>query len=69
MATTLDITREELETLYERLANEYCRSLPLEHFIESTDQATQRKITLESLDLVLKQANAAADRCVHFMSL
>jgi Uma2 family endonuclease len=52
MATTLDTSRAELEQLYERLANEYCRSLPLEHFMESTDQATQRKITLESLDLV-----------------
>ena len=55
MTATLDITERELETLYERLANEYCRSLPLEHFMESTDQANQRKITLESLDLVSAQ--------------
>ena len=55
MNTTLDITRQELETLYERLANEYCRSLPLEHFMESTDQAKQREITLESLALVTAQ--------------
>ena len=27
-------------------------SLPLEHFMESTPQATQRKITLESFDLI-----------------
>jgi Uma2 family endonuclease len=37
---------------YEKEAQEYLRSLPLEHFMESTTQATQRKITLESLDLV-----------------
>ncbi len=55
MTATLDITEQELETLYERLANEYCRDLPLEHFMESTDQANQRKITLESLDLVTAQ--------------
>ena len=38
--------------VYERDAEIYCRSLPLEHFMESTTQSTQRKITLESLDLV-----------------
>ncbi len=37
---------------YEKAAEEYCRSLPLEHFMEATSQATQRKITVESLDLV-----------------
>jgi Uma2 family endonuclease len=37
---------------YEEAAREYLRSLGLEHFMESTPQATQRKITLESLDLV-----------------
>jgi Uma2 family endonuclease len=37
---------------YEKQAQEYLRSLPLEHFMEATAQATQRKITLESLDLV-----------------
>jgi Uma2 family endonuclease len=37
---------------YERAAREYCRSLPLEHFMAATPQATQRKITLESLDLL-----------------
>jgi Uma2 family endonuclease len=36
---------------YERWAREYLRSLPLEHFMESVAQSTQRKITLESLDL------------------
>ena len=37
---------------YEEEAQKYLRSLPLEHFMEATAQATQRKITLESLDLV-----------------
>jgi Uma2 family endonuclease len=37
---------------YERAAREYCESLPLEHFMESTPAATQRKITLESFDLI-----------------
>jgi Uma2 family endonuclease len=37
---------------YEREAQAYLRSLPPEHFMEATPQAMQRKITLESLDLV-----------------
>jgi Uma2 family endonuclease len=37
---------------YERYAREYCASLPLEHFMESQAQGTQRKITLASLELV-----------------
>jgi Uma2 family endonuclease len=37
---------------YEEAAREYCRSLPLEHFMESTPSATQRKITLSSFDLI-----------------
>jgi hypothetical protein len=37
---------------YENAAQAYLRSLPPEHFMEATPQATQRKITLESLDLV-----------------
>src|SRR2546423_8526392 len=37
---------------YYEAAQEYLRKLPLEHFMEATPQATQRKITLESLDLV-----------------
>src|SRR5919204_4061843 len=40
------------EIAYEREAQEYLRKLPPEHFMEGTDQATQRKITLESLDLL-----------------
>jgi Uma2 family endonuclease len=40
------------EIRYENAAQEYLRRLPLEHFMEPTAQATQRKITVESLDLV-----------------
>jgi Uma2 family endonuclease len=43
---------EEMHERYEQEAEEYLQSLPLEHFMEATPQATQRKITLESLDLV-----------------
>lgn len=44
--------RRILELTYDRAADEYLHSLPLEHFMESTDQSTQREITLESLALV-----------------
>jgi hypothetical protein len=40
------------EIAYEEEARAYLRSLPLEHFMESTAQATQREITLASLALV-----------------
>jgi len=50
MATTRP--RPLVALAYEQAAQEYLRSLPLEHFMEATPQATQRKITLESLDLV-----------------
>ncbi|HXD87610.1 MAG TPA: hypothetical protein VN641_14025 [Urbifossiella sp.] len=38
--------------LYDWAADRYLQSLPLEHFMESTQQSTQREITLESLALV-----------------
>jgi Uma2 family endonuclease len=41
-----------LEARYEQAAQDYLRKLPLEHFMESTPQASQREITLESLALV-----------------
>src|SRR5258707_13223721 len=44
--------RALIEISYEEAAQAYLRSLPLEHFMEATAQATQRKITLESLDLL-----------------
>lgn len=50
MSPDLPIILQELA--YEEEAQAYLRSLPPEHFMEATDQATQRKITLESLDLL-----------------
>jgi hypothetical protein len=44
--------RALLRIEYEEAADAYLRSLPPAHFMEATAQATQRKITLESLDLV-----------------
>jgi Uma2 family endonuclease len=49
---TPNLPRALQEIAYEREAQAYLRSLPLEHFMEATAQATQRKITLESLDLL-----------------
>jgi Uma2 family endonuclease len=49
MSTTRRILAE---IAYAAYAQEYLRSLRLEHHMEATAQATQRKITLESLDLV-----------------
>jgi Uma2 family endonuclease len=46
----LDLKR--IKVLYEWAEQRYLKSLPLEHFMESTTQATQRKITVESFDLV-----------------
>ncbi len=44
--------RSLLRIEYEEAAEAYSRSLPLEHYMEAPAQGTQRKITLESLDLV-----------------
>jgi len=44
--------RHLLSLEYDRYAEEYLRSLPPEHFMESTGQSIQREITLESLALV-----------------
>ena len=41
-----------LKLIYEMSEQRYLRSLPPEHFMEATPQATQRKITLESFDLI-----------------
>ncbi len=41
-----------IEIAYESYAQEYLRSLPLEHFMEATAQAFQRAITLACLALV-----------------
>lgn len=53
MPTTLP--RPILEVFYEEAAQAYLRSLPPEHFMEATAQATQREITLESLALLKAQ--------------
>jgi Uma2 family endonuclease len=37
---------------YEEWAREYLRSLPPEHFMEAVGQSTQRKVTLESFDVL-----------------
>src|ERR1700758_5638302 len=44
-----------LDLRYYEWEQEYLRSLPPEHFMEATPQATQREITLESLALVKVQ--------------
>ena len=46
----LDLGR--IKVLYEWAEQRYLESLPLVHFMESTPHATQRKITLESFDLI-----------------
>jgi Uma2 family endonuclease len=46
------VPRQLLEVKYARAAREYLYSLPLEHFMEAVPQATQRKVTLSSFDLV-----------------
>jgi Uma2 family endonuclease len=45
-------TTEDLKRWYEEAARAYLRTLSPEHFMESVEQATQRKITVESFDLV-----------------
>jgi Uma2 family endonuclease len=49
---TPNLPRTLQEFACEREAQEYLRNLPMKHFMEATSQATQRKITLESLDLL-----------------
>lgn len=46
----LDPARTKL--IYDWDAERYLRSLPLEHFMEATAQATQRKVTVVSFDLI-----------------
>jgi Uma2 family endonuclease len=44
--------RHLLRLEYEKAAEEYLRSLPLEHFMEADTQGRQREITMESLALL-----------------
>ena len=46
------VPRHLLHLRYFEAEQEYLKSLPPEHFMEVTPQATQRKITLESFDLI-----------------
>jgi Uma2 family endonuclease len=46
------VPRHLLHLRYFEAEQEYLRSLPPEHFMEATPQATQRKITVESFDLI-----------------
>jgi len=41
-----------LDVLYYEAAQEYLRNLPPEHFMEATPQACQRKIFLETMDVI-----------------
>ena len=50
MSTT--IPRALLDIRYSEAAREYLASLPLEHHMEATPQATQREITVESFALL-----------------
>lgn len=47
--STADVSLQEY---LDAEADAYLRSLPLSHFMESIAQATQRKITLESFDII-----------------
>jgi hypothetical protein len=47
-----EIPRGILEATFFAEVQAYLRSLPLEHFMESIAQSTQRKITVQSLDLL-----------------
>jgi len=46
------LPRPILEIKYDEAARDYLRRLPLEHFMEATSQATQRQITVDSLELI-----------------
>ncbi len=52
MSPVVALSTARLKRFYERDASEYCGSLPLEHFMESIEQSTQRNITVSSLALV-----------------
>jgi Uma2 family endonuclease len=52
MSSISRLPRAVIEVAYAEYAQEYLRSLPLEHFMEATAQAAQREITLESLALL-----------------
>jgi Uma2 family endonuclease len=47
-----DLIVEALESFYEEAEQQYLASLPPEHFMEATDHAYQREITLESFAVI-----------------
>jgi Uma2 family endonuclease len=47
-----DTVVEALEAFYEEAEQRYLASLPPEHFMKATDHAHQRKITVESFDVI-----------------
>jgi Uma2 family endonuclease len=47
-----DLIVEALESFYEEAEQRYLASLPPEHFMEATDHARQREITLESFAVI-----------------
>lgn len=49
---TPDVMAEALESFYEEAEQRYLASLPPEHFMEATDHAYQREITLESFAVI-----------------
>lgn len=49
---TTDVMAEALEAFYEEAEQRYLASLPPEHFMEATDHARQREITLESFAVI-----------------
>ena len=53
--STANVPRAILKAAYAKAAQEYLRSLPLEHFMEATAQATQREITVASLALLKRR--------------
>jgi len=52
MSTTVELDPGRTQLIYEWDATKYCKSLTLENLMESNFQATQRKITVDSFDLI-----------------
>jgi Uma2 family endonuclease len=52
MSSSPSTPRKLQAVSFAQAAADYARTLSLEHYMEATSQATQRKITLESLDLI-----------------
>ena len=52
MMPTVKLDPARTQLIYDWAADRYLQSLPLEHFMESSEQSMQREITLESLALV-----------------